>query len=157
MRETERIADLLEQTFEGRAYYGNSVLEALAGVSGEMAARKPENFNNSIWEIVRHMTLELVYHRQILGGTAEKWVAGETTWDESGEQTDAAWATALDELKTANRELVEAIKQLDDEVLEKTAAPLSYPFYRSLNGVLHHGIFHAGQISVLKRQSAKSD
>jgi uncharacterized damage-inducible protein DinB len=152
MRETERIADLLEQTFEGRAYYGNSVLEALEGVSGEVAASKPENFNNSIWEIVRHLTLELVYHRRILEGTAEKWVAGETTWDEGVEQTEAAWAAALDELKKANRALVKAIKQLDDEILDKTAAPVSYPFYRSLNGVLHHGIFHAGQISVLKRQ-----
>jgi uncharacterized damage-inducible protein DinB len=155
MRETERIADLLEQTFEGRAYYGNSVLEALEGVSGEMAAQRAENFKNSIWEIVRHMTLELVYHRQLLEGTAKKWVAGETTWDESSEKTDAAWAMALDELKTANRALVETIKRLDDDILEKTAAPVSYPFYRSLNGVLHHGIFHAGQISVLKRQLAE--
>jgi len=101
------------------------------------------------------MTLELVYHRRILEGTAEKWVAGETTWDENGERTDADWARMLDELKTANRELVEAIKRLDDEILDQTAAPVSYPFYRSLNGVLHHGIFHAGQISVLKRQLAE--
>jgi uncharacterized damage-inducible protein DinB len=151
MRETERIAELLEQTFEGRAYYGTSVLGALKGVTAEIAARKPENFN-SIWEIVVHMTLELVYHRKVIEGTARKWVAGETTWEGIGGQTESDWQQAIDELKAANRALVQAIKQLGDDVLEKDAIVVSGSYYRMLNGVMQHGIFHSGQILVLKRQ-----
>ena len=41
MSETARIARFLEQTFEGPAYYGPSVLGALAGVDAATAARKP--------------------------------------------------------------------------------------------------------------------
>ncbi len=156
MRETERIANLLEQTFEGKAYYGSSVLKALDGVTAALAVRKAKNFNNTIWEIVVHITLELKFHRQVLEGTAEKWVAGETTWQASGAQvTEAAWRQTLDELKAANRALVEAVRQLDDEILEKQAEKVSGNFYRMLNGVMQHGIFHAGQILVLKRVLAE--
>jgi hypothetical protein len=48
VREVERISRLLEQTFEGRAYYGPSVLEALEGVDAVTADRKPEGGVHSI-------------------------------------------------------------------------------------------------------------
>src|SRR5437762_50009 len=121
MSETARIARLLEQTFEGKAYYGNSVLATLEGVTAEIAAQKPEKSKNSIWEIVVHLILELEFHRRVLEGTAEKWVAGETTWDDNNDYSAEAWEKTIDALIEANRALVDAIKQLDDEILEKDA------------------------------------
>lgn len=152
MSETERIANILEQTFEGKAYYGRSVLENLEGVTAKMAMRKPENSQNSIWALVVHMTLELIYHRKIIEGGAEKWVAGQTTWEKDFDRSAASWEQTIDELKAANRALVSAIRTLDDDILEKEAAPLSYSYYRMLNGILQHGIYHSGQISILKTQ-----
>jgi hypothetical protein len=90
MKETERIANLLEQTFEGRAYYGSSVLETLKDVTAEVAVRKSKDGKNSIWSLVVHMTLELIYHRKVIEGIAEKWVAGKTTWEISENQSKEA-------------------------------------------------------------------
>jgi hypothetical protein len=41
MSEIARIARLLEQTFEGKPYYGPSVLDTLVSVTADVAASKP--------------------------------------------------------------------------------------------------------------------
>jgi uncharacterized damage-inducible protein DinB len=153
MTETGRIADLLEQTFEGKAYYGNSVLESLTGITAETASRKPALGKNSIWDLVRHLTAELEYHVRIIEGNAEPWVAGETTWSEARDRSEAAWLSALEDLKKANRSLVAALRKMPDECLETQAFPLKYTLYRSLHGTLQHSVYHAGQIILLRKQA----
>lgn len=152
MGETERIARLLEQTFEGRAYYGPSVLAALEGVPAEIALRKPRWSAHSIWELVMHLTAELNYARDVIAGTAGQWVEGETTWPAVTETSDAAWQQAIQDLKKANRALVRAVKELDDTILDKQPIRVRGPFYVMLHGTMQHSIFHAGQISLLTGQ-----
>ena len=41
MSEITRIAALMEETFEGKPYYGDSVLGALEGVIAEVASQRP--------------------------------------------------------------------------------------------------------------------
>ena len=151
--ETGRIARLLEQTFEGSAYYGPSVLGALAGVDAATAARRPASGAHSIWEIVSHLTAELDYARSVVGGSPEAWIAGETTWPAVTDTSAAAWRTALAELRRANRALARRIERLDDDVLERQPAVVSGPFYTTLHGTIQHGVYHAGQIALLKRES----
>ncbi len=74
MREIERIARLLEQTFEGRAYYGPSVLDALKDVSAVTAGRKPDGGAHNIWDLVAHLAAELRYARALLEGSAGPWI-----------------------------------------------------------------------------------
>jgi hypothetical protein len=76
MSEIARIARLLKQTFEGNPYYGPSVLEALGGVDAEVAAGKPTWSAHSIWDLVTHLTAELVYARTILEGNPGPWMTG---------------------------------------------------------------------------------
>lgn len=52
MSEIEHIAHLLEQTFEGKAYYGPSVLGTLEGVTAKIALLKPCWSAHSIWELL---------------------------------------------------------------------------------------------------------
>jgi hypothetical protein len=54
MSEITRIAHLMERTFEGKPYYGPSVLGALAGVSATVAARRLDWSAHSIWDLVAH-------------------------------------------------------------------------------------------------------
>ena len=70
MSEIGRIAHLLEQTFEGKPYYGPSVLSALEHITADVALRQPPWSAHRIWDIVAHLTAELVYARQVLEGTA---------------------------------------------------------------------------------------
>ena len=152
MSEIARIERLLEQTFEGKPYYGPSVLGTLENVTAHMAVQKPRRSTHSIWELVTHLTAELDYARAVLEGTAGPWVEGETTWPTITETSDAAWQKAIQDLKKANRALVRAVKQLDDAVLDKNPIRVRGPFYLMLHGTMQHNIYHAGQISLLTGQ-----
>jgi uncharacterized damage-inducible protein DinB len=57
----------------------------------------------------------------------------------------------LGELKRANRTLVRRIEALDDDILGRQPAGVSGPFYGTLPGTIQHGVYHAGQIALLKQ------
>ena len=157
MSETARIARLLEQTFDGEPYHGPSVLSAIAGVTAEVAASKPLSSGHCIWDLVAHLTAELNYACTVIEGTAEPWIAGETTWPAIADTSDAAWYTAVNSLKKANGGLVRAVKRLHDDVLDQTAIRVGGLFYLMLHGTIHHNIYHAGQILLLRGQKRGAD
>ena len=157
MSEIARIARLLEQTFEGKPYYGPSVLGALTGVTAAVAVRKPPWSAHCIWELVGHLTAELIYAREVVEGTAGPWTAGETTWPALTDTSEAAWQKAINDLKKANRALVRAVKKLDDAILDKKPIQVRGPFYVMLHGTMQHNIYHAGQISLLTGQMTVVD
>ncbi len=152
MSEIARIARLLEQTFEGKPYYGPSVLGALEHVTADVAARKPRWSAHSIWDIVAHLTAELNYAHAVIAGTAGPWIEGKTTWPAVSDTSEAAWQEAVTNLKKANRALVRAVKGLDDTILEEKPIRVRGPFYITLHGTMQHNIYHAGQISLLTGQ-----
>ena len=152
MSEIERIAGLLAETFEGEPYYGPSVLGTLENVTADVAARKPRWSAHSIWDLVAHLTAELGYARDVLEGRAGPWIEGETTWPAVTDLSEAAWDRAVRDLGKANRALVQAVKRLDDAVLDRKPIRVRGPFYVMLHGTLQHSVYHAGQISLLTGQ-----
>ena len=149
MSEPERIARLLEQTFEGRPYYGPSVIDSLKEVTAKIAVRKPRKSTHSIWNLVAHLTAELHYARALLEDTAGLWIEGETTWPAIPNKSEVAWQQAVEELKKANRALVRVVKQLDEAVLDQNLTGVQRPYYIVLHGTIQHNVYHAGQISLL--------
>jgi len=150
MSEIERIAALFEQTFEGKPYYGPSVMASLAHVTAEIAIQRPLETSHSIWELVTHMTSELTFARQVIEGTAGPWIAGVTTWNEIPETTETAWQATVEALKQAHRELVSVVRTQNELILDRNPVQVPGPFYVMLHGTLQHSIYHAGQISLLK-------
>lgn len=150
MTQTERIADLLEETFEGKPYYGPSVVGALEDIPADVAARRPDRTAHSIWEIVVHLTAELDYARDVINGSAGPWIESETTWPVIPDTSEGSWQQAIRALKEANRALVRVVRGLDDRMLTEESHPARRPFYIVLHGTLQHGIYHAGQIALLK-------
>lgn len=156
MSEIARIARLLERGFEGKAYFGPSVLTALDGITGELATRKTCPAVHNIWELVAHLTAELNYAHGVIEGTARLWIEGQTTWPAITDISEAAWRQAVEDLIQANRRLVTAISELDDAILDQSATVVGVPFYVMLHGIVQHNVYHAGQISLLKRQLTAS-
>jgi uncharacterized damage-inducible protein DinB len=149
--EIHRIVRLWEETLEGAPYHGPSVLEILENVDAEMASQKASS-HHSIWELVLHMAAELEYARTLIDGTAVPWVEDETTWEFPSSVSEAEWIESVERLKTAHRALILAVQKLDEKVLEANPAPVSGTFYRMLHGVMHHNIYHSGQIALMVRQ-----
>jgi uncharacterized damage-inducible protein DinB len=148
MSEIERIVEQLRQTHEGEAWHGPSVGEALAGVDAVAAAGRPIPAGHSIWEIVHHVRVTGEAVRAHLTGEP---AAGEPDWPALAETSAHAWTAAVDQLKAAQRSLRDAVAALPETRLHQTVPGRSHSFWHELLGLMHHDLYHAGQISLLRR------
>jgi uncharacterized damage-inducible protein DinB len=148
--ERERIANQLERAFEGEAWHGPSVLEALEGVTWKRAQQKPIAKAHSIWEIVLHITAwEDIVRRRLLGESPE--VPDEVNWPKIGKPGPKAWTAALEGLRAGHMNLREVAARVRDDELDSAPTGKASTRYVLLHGIIQHDIYHAGQISVLKK------
>ena len=154
--ESARISDLLLRVFEGDPWHGASTTALLAGVTAADAVRRPAGHAHCIWEIVLHMTgwVDEVAHR-IGGRPAQEPDGGD--WPAVGEATEARWRAAQQALAAAHHALASAIRAVPEGDLERpvadtrdTADGTGLSRYLTLHGLIHHTIYHSGQIGLLK-------
>jgi hypothetical protein len=150
MSEVHRIAKQLQRTFQGRAFHGPSVEEALDGVTLKIAKARSPNGAHNIWQIVLHMTF--------WQDTARKWLKGNTKrpgpdedWPKIKEKTAGEWKKAQWNLKRSYELLRDEIMALDESRLEEPLFENMSKVYVALHGIIQHNIYHAGQISLLKK------
>ena len=152
--EIKRLEEQLRLALEGEAWHGPSVLETLAGVSAEQASRHPIPGAHSIWELVLHIgsDYELVLRRMAGDGRP---LTPEEGWPPCPPATDENWRHAVEALRLANRQLREAVRAFPAERLDEPLVPeVRYTAYTQFIGVTQHNLYHAGQISLLKRALA---
>ncbi len=147
MSEIARIVEQLRQGHEGEAWHGPSVREALDGVTGAGAARRPIGAAHCIWEIVRHL--------RITDERVRAHLTGETAPDGSdwpaSERGESAWRHAVRELAETQRALRDAVAKLPPARLHESIPGQGHSYWYELLGSLHHDLYHAGQISLLKK------
>ena len=162
--ETARLADQLERAFRGGSWHGPSVLQALEGVTPlrevrlrERASRRPLTDAHSIWEIAVHIGTWMEVTRQRVLGEEASTPADERDWAAIEDQSEQAWRETLAALEEGQRSLQAVVRELGDARLDDPV-PGSDPTVRGLLlGVLQHNVYHAGQISVLKKAAPAAE
>jgi len=151
MTEAGRLEEQLLRAFEGPAWHGPSVLEALEGVMPEAAHAHPVAGAHSIWELVLHLggTYRLVLRR--LAGGAPQLTPAED-WPPVPEPTAAHWRDAVDSLRSLNQQVRHAVRAFDPQHLDQPIVPEPpYTAYTQFIGITQHDLYHAGQIALLKK------
>ena len=150
MNEVERIGNLLEQTYNGKAWHGSSLRTLLADVTADEAAARPLPGAHTIWQEVLH----IIAWREVACGLLEGRTAGELAeeknWPAVGDGGESAWRQTLDRLEESQHRLRALLRAFPDERLNVRAPGLSLSFYEVIHGVIHHDVYHAGQIAVLR-------
>jgi uncharacterized damage-inducible protein DinB len=149
--ELQRLEEQLERALEGPAWHGPSVLEILKGVSAHQAAAHPIAGAHSIWELVLHLCsdYELVLRR--LGGDGRQLKESEG-WPIVPAPSDENWRESVSKLKQLNAELRRAIGNFPRERLDEPLVPeVPYTAHTQFIGVTQHGLYHAGQMALLKK------
>jgi uncharacterized damage-inducible protein DinB len=148
--ERDRILNQLERAFEGGAWHGPSVLEALEGVSWKEAHQKAIPAAHSIWELVLHITAwEDIVRRRLLGESPQ--ITEEQNFPTITEPSAASWQEALDALRAGHRRLADVAAKIRDEELDEPPHGKTTTRYILLHGIIQHDIYHAGQIAILKK------
>lgn len=151
MRAIERLLEQLNYSFGGPAWHGPALRELLDGISDDDAKAHPVGGAHSILEIVVHCGtwMDAVSHR--LAGD-ERELTTEEDWSDV---TKTAFAVAVEELEHAQSRLCDAVARLSPDDLDKSVAGRRYSNYVMVHGAIQHNLYHAGQISLLKRALAR--
>jgi uncharacterized damage-inducible protein DinB len=153
--ELNNIADQMERAFEGDAWHGSSISEVLSNVCSEEAAARPLPAAHTIWEIVLHMSVWQRTVRERLQGRPLLALPDEEDWPAVAEFSSAAWGDAVLELRNEYELLREEALRWKDEDLGQTTEGERFTVYQMLHGVVQHGLYHAGQIAIIKKAAAE--
>ena len=144
-----RLEDQLRRAFEGEAWHGPSVLETIEGVSAEQAAAHPIAGAHSILELVLHLAGDYGLVLRRLRGDGRQ-LTPEEDWPVPS--SPDAWADAVRTLKQLHAELMTAVNGFPEARLDLPLVPEPpYTAYTQFIGITQHGLYHAGQIALLKR------
>lgn len=146
-RQIEDITELLKRSYEKDAWHGPSVKETLKDLSDEQALRRIAN-THSIIELVAHMTAWRRYVIQALKGNATYKVDEAMNFPSAG-----SWRETIQQLEESQQQLVTTLERFPSGKLYQQIPGKTPPltFYTLLHGIIHHDLYHSGQIMLIKK------
>jgi hypothetical protein len=141
-----------DSVFEGPNGDYPAIMEALKGVSASQALWKPAPRQNSIWQIVEHLSASKEWQIEMM----EQGSATSPVWIEpSGDEV--AWQASLTRLKETHKRLKAALEKVMDADLLKSPDPEDNHTLLKLllsSGAAHEA-HHGGQIDYIKGLQAR--
>jgi len=150
----KHISEQLVSTFEGEAWYGDSMRTILEGIKCEQALSRPIPSAHSIWELVRHLEAWCQFSSGAVQGIPiPGWpqMPQEQDFPPIVKNDDQAWKQDRTSLFTSHLALAETIEKFSDSRLEEIVPGRPYKFYRLFQSVIQHAVYHGGQIALLKK------
>jgi uncharacterized damage-inducible protein DinB len=150
MSDVERIRKHYDGVLNGNAWHGDPVWQVLDGISAQQAAARPLPAAHTIWEIVMHMIFwEGVVTRRLAGNRAG--LVDELNFPAMPAVTEENWRKTLDDFRTSNESLRQALAKLDPAKLNDLSAAGKRTYYGEAHGIIEHHVYHLGQIVLLKK------
>jgi len=152
--ECQRVAEQLESTINGEAWYGDSLQIILKDVTAEQARTHGVPGAHSIWELLCHLDAWVNFSLAAVEGIpipAWPGMPVEQDWPPVTDPSEHGWKETVQSFFSNHRSLVETIKSFTDERLEATVPGRKYNFYQLFQSATQHATYHAGQIALLKK------
>jgi len=146
MNETVSIAELLQNVFERDPWHGPSVKAVLQDITPAQALQKLPN-SNSIIELVNHMT---VWRKSVACHLEGKPF---TVSEDLNFVSSTDWELAVRDLEKSQQALLDALESFPSKKLNQIipGTNLRHTFYTVIHGVIHHDVYHLGQIVLTKK------
>jgi len=149
MDEAKLLYDQIETTFRGKSWHGPNMIQVLEGVSVDKARLRPLSERHSIWELVNHMNYWMLAALKGLNGEEVPKPVSVEDWPPIGE-TAEEWRASVAELERTVNAILNALMGFSANRLEENVSGRDYNYRILLHGVLHHNLYHMGQIAVLR-------
>ncbi len=150
----EHIISQLTNNQEGKAWIGATYQSKLKDITDENAFIRPLPDLHSVAEIISHLTTwqkETIL--KITTGEGSLTDDCEENWYSNDKLREKKWASILKEYQESLAEIIVLLKTKEDSFLEKqyydTDFKGNYPYSFVINGMLHHNLYHLGQLGII--------
>lgn len=152
MIELQILIRQLRFTFQGTAWHGPSLQEIIEAVTLAQATLRIGETHN-IAELVHHIYAWRVYVIHHLKEQNSNFEVAEDFNFIRIDTLDAEhWKKLKEQLLQSQEELLQLLESTKSGLLDKTVSRREFPFSKVLHGILHHDVYHAGQIRLLHKQ-----
>ncbi len=109
-----------------------------------------------------HNIREIVHHLRVVGDAVRSHFTGEPAAEEAnwptagGDIGEAAWQQEVARLAESQQSLREAVARLPEASLYENIPGKDLTYATELFGIVNHDVYHAGQISLLRKARATS-
>lgn len=142
---------LLKNSYEGYSWHGPSLMDTLKDFPIEKALNRTGTSHNVI-EIIEHMIAWRVFTIERLKGHTEYDVAPEENFKTMTTIDENQWNSSLKKLSKSQETLIKLLEKMPEEKLyEVVGGNRKYNFFFLLHGIIHHDLYHLGQIVLLKK------
>jgi uncharacterized damage-inducible protein DinB len=152
-KEIQYIIKLLQAVYDGTPWYGRNIKEICSEINGTIALRKPNEQQHSIVELLYHMITwrEFIISRLQAGNDKTMKYFEENDWRNLDHSDPTLWDKGLKLLEDTQMLLVRLLDNQKDELLNQQVAEREYNYRALLHGIIHHDIYHLGQIAYAKK------
>ena len=151
MTQAESLADQIEKSIIGPAWYGLSLMEAISDVTAEEASFRLDEGSHSIWQQVWHLNNWIGVCHSRLNGNETPWLPEEQDWPPTRAFSEEDWKKAKVTVFASHKEFVAAARKVPDSKLNEQVPGKDYSVGFMLQGITQHVAYHTGQIVLLKK------
>jgi len=150
MNEVKFLIDQIKTTFNGDSWHGPNLVKILKGINSEEAAKRSVGERHTIWELTNHITFWLE--------EVQKSVKDKKNLDHSGDAwprmgaSEEDWIQSVNRLEAAVNMLVDDLATWKNNDLAVIVPEANFTFKQMLHGILHHNLYHAGQINIIRKK-----
>ncbi|MEP7371925.1 MAG: DinB family protein [Chitinophagaceae bacterium] len=150
MKETKRIANLLDDIYQGSPWIDVNLTGTLSNISPEQAAKKVAPQWNTIWEIVNHL---INWRLSVLQRIQDKVIASpaDNYFSPVKDLSAEAWQNTLKKLEDSQKQWMLVLKKFKKKDLEKNYPANGMTYYDHIQGIIQHDAYHLGQIVLLAK------
>src|SRR5437762_8196177 len=128
MTQAEALTEQIEKSVVGPAWYGPSLMEAIADISADQAEFRLDNSSHNIWQLIWHLNNWIgVFHNR-LNGKEMPWLPDEEEWPTPRNLTEQEWKTTKDTVLATHRRFIESARQISDSQLNARVPGKDYSF-----------------------------
>lgn len=154
--ELSRIVKMLQNTFNGAAWHGASIMEVLEKITTNQAFHPSEHIHR-ICELVQHVVAWRIFAIKRLKGDAQYEVSQSEDWKTFQNPDATTWNEIKSELAKSQENLVDALVKTGDDKLKDEVEGKAYDYYTLIHGVIQHDLYHLGEIALLARELSQTD
>lgn len=143
------IIEQLNDVQNGKTWYDDNIEKKISRVSENEAFLRPIPEIHSVAELFSHIWVwRMDVLRRLKGLDSQLTEESAENWKNNDELKEIGWEKLKADLSQSKDELVNFLSDKDDAYLEETKYKDKYPLKFLVEGILHHDLYHLGQIGI---------